>query len=246
MSQFQMAPVTPGVKKILIATFSVWFVLQIIMGRFFDIQIWKYLALTPEGLLEKFQVWQIFTYQFLHALSPTHIIFNMLMVWFVGAELESRWGQKFFLSYYLLSGAGAALIYSIGVAIYAVLTGFRPILLTPVLGASGSLFGLLLAYGIIFSDRVIYFMGFFPLKAKHFVMLAGLMDLLAMMGSGLGGSDVAYLAHLGGIVSGFILLRGSAYLKARVQIKAKKRSANLRLVVDNEKKNDPEKPKYWN
>ena len=241
-----MAPLTSGVKKILICTFIVWFVLQIILGRFFEIPIWKFLALTPEGVLERFQIWQIFTYQFLHALSPTHIIFNMLMVWFVGAELESRWGEKYFLTYYLLSGAGAALIYSIGVAIYAVLTGYRPVLMTPVLGASGALFGLLLAYGILFSDRVIYFMGFFPLKAKHFVILAGAMDLLAMMGSGLAGSDVAYLAHLGGIVSGFAILRFTAYLKSRNTTKSKKKSANLRLVVDNEKKNDPDKPKYWN
>lgn len=247
MSSFSMAPMTSVVKKLLIINVVIWVVVQIILDRAFGFHQWRYLILTPELVIEKFYVWQLFTYQFFHAISPFHLLFNMLMLYFFGSELERRWGSKFFSFYYLMSGAGAAIIYCIGVGIYAAVTGFRPVLMTPVLGASGALFGLLLAYGIIFADREIYFMGFFPMKAKYFVMLAGAMDLMSLMGTGFAGGEVAYLAHLGGIASGFIILRGHVqYKNYQAKSKLKRKSSNLRLVVDNDKSTKDNNPKYWN
>ena len=247
MSSFSKAPMTSVVKKLLIVNVAIWVVVQIIMDRAFGFHQWRVLILTPEQVIEKFYVWQLFTYQFFHAISPFHLLFNMLMLYFFGSELERRWGSKFFAFYYLMSGAGAAIIYCIGVAIYAAMTGSRPILMTPVLGASGALFGLLLAYGIIFAERELYFMGFFPMKAKYFVILAGAMDLASLMGTGFAGGEVAYLAHLGGIASGFMILRGHVqYKNYQAKTKLKRKSSNLRLVVDNDKSTKDDNPKYWN
>lgn len=247
MPSFSIAPMTSVVKKLLIINVAIWVLIQIIMDRAFGFHQWRILILTPEQVIEKFYVWQLFTYQFFHAISPFHLLFNMLMLYFFGSELERRWGSKFFTFYYLMSGAGAALIYCVGVAIYAAITGFRPILLTPVLGASGALFGLLLAYGIIFAERELYFMGFFPMKAKYFVILAGAMDLASLMGTGFAGGEVAYLAHLGGIAAGFMILRGHVQFKSyQAKAKLKRKSSNLRLVVDNDKPGKDDNPKYWN
>lgn len=247
MSSFSVAPMTPVVKKLLIANLAIWFFVQIILDRFFGFQGWRNLILVPDLVIEKFYIWQLVTYMFFHAMAPTHILFNMLMLWFFGSELEKTWGSKTFTIYYFFTGTAAAVIYCLVVGIYAASTGFRPVLVTPVMGASGALFGLLIAYGILFSERVIYFMGLFPLKAKYFVMIAGAVDMASLITTGFSGSDVAYLAHLGGLVSGFLFLKGHVYYKRNmVASKLKRKSSNLRLVVDNEKTKSNENPKYWN
>lgn len=240
-------PVTPIVKRLMIITVSVWFVLQILLGVFFKLEVWQPLALFPNKVVENFYVWQLFTYIFLHAISPFHLAFNMLMLWFFGSELERLWGHKFFLSYYLISGVGAALIYCTCVVIYSLVTGIKTPMMVPVIGSSGALFGLLTAYGIIFAEREMYFMGLFPMKAKYFVMLIGAIDFASLLGTGFSGSEVAYLAHLGGIVAGFTTLTVySRYKAKKVGDRLKRKNTSLRLVVDNDKDPDKDKPKYWN
>ena len=250
MSRIAVAPMTPAVKRILIVTVAIWFVVQVILGQFFRLNQWEMFLLHPAMVLEKFYVWQLVTYVFFHAISPFHLLFNMLMLWFFGSELEKQWGSKFFTAYYFSTGIGAAIIYCSVVGVYAAVTGIRTPLVIPVMGASGALFGLLVAYGIIFSENVIYFMGLFPMKAKFFVLLAGAIDFASLLSSGVSGSEVAYVAHLGGLVSGFLLLKLAVYMKRRGgsggSKKSVKRSNNLRLVVDNEKLKDQDGPKYWN
>jgi len=248
MSRIAVAPMTPVVKKLLIANVAIWFVLQIFLGQFFKWTGWESLILHPAMVIEKFYGWQLVSYMFFHAISPFHLMFNMLMLWFFGSELEKQWGSKFFAGYYFVSGVGAAIIYCLSVGIYAALTGIRTPLVIPVMGASGALFGLLVAYGIIFSENVIYFMGLFPMKAKYFVILAGAIDFASLLSSGVAGSEVAYIAHLGGLISGFIALKVAAQWKRQKdgQKRTAKRNNNLRLVVDNEKAKDQDNPKYWN
>lgn len=246
MNRIAVAPMTTVVKRILIATLFCWVVLQIVLGQFFKIGFWETLILHPVMVVEKFYLWQLVTYMFFHAISPFHILFNMLMLWFFGAELEKKWGSKFFAFYYLASGIGAAIIYCLAVGIYGAVTGIRTPLVIPVMGASGALFGLLVAYGIIFSENVIYFMGLFPMKAKYFVLLAAGIDFASLLSTGVAGSEVAYLAHLGGFLSGFIILKTTAYYKSKDSVKKVKRNTPLKLVVDNEKVKDQENPKYWN
>jgi membrane associated rhomboid family serine protease len=174
----------------------------------------------------------------------------MLLLWFIGSELEQRWGSKFFTIYYLVCGVGAAVLYTLGMGIYAAVTGQQTGLYIPVVGASGAIFGLLLAYGIIFGERVIYFFMVFPMKAKFFVLIMALVEFANLITSSTEGSEVAYLAHLGGIVTGYIFLvsytrfQRFQWNKKTVQ---KHKGRNLKLVVDNDKSDSPpDGPKYWN
>ncbi|MNJ98437.1 Rhomboid protease GluP [compost metagenome] len=238
-------PLTPVVKWLLIINVAVWFIFQVILEGFLRVPIGPLFALYPKQVIEDFHIWQLGTYMFLHSLQVTHILFNMLMLWFFGAELEQRWGSKFFLTYYLACGIGAAVLYCLGVGIYSAYTGSQTGLIVPVVGASGAVFGLLLAQGLIFGERIVYFFMLFPMKTKFFVMIMGLIEIASLMTSSVAGGEVAYLAHLGGLVSGYICLKFKGwYTDYDWKKKSKGKGRNLRLVVDNEKQEKP--PKYWN
>ena len=151
-----VTPITPMVKKLIIINVALWLFLVLIIQKIFmsEPHIFSYLGLVPGSLLTDFFLWQPFTYMFIHSNSFFHILFNMLVLWMFGSELEGRWGGKFFLSYYLVSGAGAAVIYTFLVLIYSLVSGNANPLLSPVIGASGATFGLILAYGLIFSEKI--------------------------------------------------------------------------------------------
>lgn len=240
--------ISPVVKWIIIVNVTVWLGFQILLEQYGGIAFSRWFALYPAKVLYYFFLWQPFTYMFLHTTQVTHIFFNMLMLWFLGTELENRWGKKFFLSYYILTGAGAAFFYCLGTWIYFLIKPGTNSLVIPVMGASGAIFGLLLAYGILFGERVIYAMGVFPIKAKFFVLIMGLIEVASLLTSDVNGGDVAYLAHLGGLLSGYLVLVGWTRLQQyQWNRKAKRKSGNLRLVVDNEKApKTGEGPKYWN
>lgn len=251
MSQFQptVAPFTKTVKALVIANVAIWIVgvliLQGMVLRTHD--IFQYFGLVPDRFLFNFWFWQPFTYMFIHSASVFHVLFNMLILWWFGAELELKWGSKFFLAYYLISGVGAALIYLIFVFLYSLATGDPSPLMAPVVGASGAAYGLLLAYAILFGDRVIYFMMMFPMKAKHFVMIIGVVEFVTLLDAGVN-SGVANLAHLGGLLAGYLTLKywTDWRLKSKGASGASKRGRNLKLVVNNEKEKDRTGPKYWN
>lgn len=244
-------PFTPVVKWLIILNVGIWFVFQLIVEGYFQIRFTPYLALYPGKVLYDFSFWQLGTYMFLHSLQVTHILFNMLMLWFFGAELEQRWGSRFFLFYYLFCGIGAAILYCLGVWIYALITNGQQPLLVPVIGASGAVFGLMLAHGILFGERIVYFFMLFPMKTKYFVLIMGLVEMASLVSSGVSGGEVAYLAHLGGLAAGYICLKSrGAYLRFEMQKQKSrnKKGRNLRLVVDNEKNRDSDNkgPRYWN
>jgi membrane associated rhomboid family serine protease len=111
----------------------------------------------------------------------------------------------------------------------------------------------MLAYGVLFGERIVYFMMVFPMRAKWFVVILGAVEVATLLNSGVGGSGEANLAHLGGIASGFVFLKGYTWLQQRRwRNKSTKRGRGLKLVVDNEKRSDgddpadPNGPKYWN
>lgn len=245
MNQINMPPMTPTVKKLLITMAVVWVVVQIILDKMGGLSISRWFILNPAQVVTHFYAWQLVTYMFFHALSPFHLFFNGLMLWFTGVELERHWGSRFFTTYFFTCGIGAAIVYCVGVSLYALVSGDQTPLLIPVMGASGGLFGLLVAYGIVFSERIIYFMGLFPLKAKYFALIAAALDLSSLLTTGFTGGEVAYLAHLGGAAVGFAFLWTQTRLKLRKTRDKVKKSTSLRLVVDNEKKDD-KGPKYWN
>jgi len=159
-----------------------WFALNPISG------------LDPAGQPFNFQVWQLITYQFLHA-NFSHILFNMFGLWMFGIEIENMWGSRKFLYFYLLCGISAGLLHLF----------ISPLIGEPAftLGASGAIFGVLIAFALFFPNRYIFLYFFIPVKAKY---LIGFMVIFEFFMVNSGGGNVAHLAHLGGALAGLIFI----------------------------------------
>lgn len=159
--------------------------------------IGSYFALWPIGSgYRDFMPWQLLTYGFLHG-DITHILFNMLMLWMFGRELEQLMGPKRFLVYYLTCVVGAGIVQLIVAAFEGGMY--------PTIGASGGVFGVLLAFGMAFPNRMILLLiPPIPMKAKYLVVMFGVMELYF----GVAGAQpgIANFAHLGGMLFGFMLL----------------------------------------
>jgi membrane associated rhomboid family serine protease len=164
------------------------FILEIILPFQFRVLF----SLTPRLVVENFYLWQIFTYMFLHDSFFPHLFFNMLMLWFFGNTLESLWGGKRFLQYYIACGIGGAL--------FSFVFTYNNL----VLGASGAIFGLYLAYAMMFPNNYVYLYFLFPVKAKYLII--GLVVLQLTMGFS-GSEGIAYFAHLGGMAVGLLFFR---------------------------------------
>ena len=150
-----------------------------------------YLILYPmsSGL---FYPWQLVSYMFLHG-GFGHLFFNLFALWMFGQQIEHVWGTRRFVSYYLLSGVGAAFV-------HLLVSG------SPVIGASGGVFGILLAYGMMFPNRrILLLIPPVPIPAKFFVAGYGALELLNGLSASYSG--VANFAHLGGMLAGFLLIR---------------------------------------
>jgi len=183
---------SPAVFMLLLINVGV-FLLQFLMAGFTGrdpIGLWG--SFIPYFAMEKFQLWRFFTYMFLHG-SFIHIAFNMLGLWLFGSRMEAHWGTRTFTWYYLASGIGGALLYGI-----FSLAGVGS--LNPMVGASGAVYGILLAFGLAFPNAII-FVFFIPMPARIAVIVFAVISLL-----GLGGANVAHLAHLGGMLTGLIFL----------------------------------------
>lgn len=185
----------PGVKWLLISN-TVIFVVNFFASIALEWDPFGIFGLVPAQVLLSGCIWQPVTYMFLHG-GFFHILFNMFALWMFGITLESDWGTKRFLQYYFLCGIGAALCV-IAVSIPAHETMFRTI------GASGAVYGLLLAFGVLYPDTPILFSFLIPIKAKYFVMIYGAIEF---MSSFVPGSGVSHIAHLGGMLFGFVFLK---------------------------------------
>jgi membrane associated rhomboid family serine protease len=195
---FGPGPLTQAVKWIIIAN-AVMFVLTLLFER----QVVTYLGLIPALVLERGWVWQLATYMFLHA-GAGHILFNMLGVWMFGVELERMWGTRFFSYYYAITGIGGGVtMLLVSYLLYNGAPGSA--YTTPTVGASGALFGLLLAFAMYFPHRPILVMLVFPIPARVFVMIFGALALLNTFQPNRGIADAA---HLGGLITGYLYLRG--------------------------------------
>jgi membrane associated rhomboid family serine protease len=182
--------VTPAVKFLLIANISV-FVLQ----TFLDYRVVYFFGLVPQFVWRDLYLWQIFTYQFLHG-GLFHLLLNMLALWMFGCDLERRWGSSFFLKYYFVSAVGGGILNTV----------LAPHQLVPSIGASAGVYGILMAYGLIYPNQIIYFYFLFPIKMKYFVWIIGAIALYSSIASGQSG--IAHIAHLGGMLFGYFYLRG--------------------------------------
>ena len=193
---FGPGPITPAVRFLLYANIAVY-----IVSLFYRPLI-DWFGLVPEFVIHRYWLWQPVTYMFLHARNPAHILFNMLGLWMFGVELERLWGTKFFARYYAITGIGAGLT-----TLVVSLLPFGPtesIYYSATIGASGALYGVLLAYALYYPNRPILMFFLFPVPAKYFVMILG---GLAFLNSIQGGGTVAEVTHLGGLVIGYIYLK---------------------------------------
>ena len=187
---------TPAIKALIYTNVGV-FLVQWIVGP----EITRFGGLTPVAVIHGW-IWQLVTYLFLHA-DPIHLLLNMLTLWMFGTELERLWGTQAFVRYYFVCGIGAALS-TIAVSLLPYNFVFGLYYATTV-GASGAIYGLLLAYGIIFRDRPILMWFLFPVPARWFVIITGALVLWASITDPTGGT--AHLAHLGGMVFGYVYLK---------------------------------------
>ena len=217
---FGPGPVSPAVKWIIIANI-VAFVATLIYQPLI-----AYFGLIPEMVVEHQWIWQLATYMFLHG-GPVHILFNMLGIWMFGVELERLWGTKFFVRFYAVTGLGAGLT--------VILVGLLPFDATAAtytavtIGASGALYGLLMAFAIYYPDRPILMFLIFPVPAKYFVMIVGALAFISGPGSG-----VSEGAHLGGLLFGYLYLQsGRGGLSAEIKYRYLKWKMNrLRRKFD--------------
>lgn len=236
---FGFYSLTPCVKFLALTNIIFWFFFILIFQQFFlkSPFIFNFLGLVPSLVSQGF-IWQFFTYMFVHSHGVFHILFNLLILWMFGSELERIWGSRFFLLYYLTCGVGAGLIYCatlLGIGLFS-FESIIPVFNTPVVGSSGAIFGLLAAYGVIFKDRVILFMFIFPMKALHFTYILAGVELLSLLSEGFG-TPVANLAHLGGFISGYLFLiiwRNGAKISRIFSMR--RNNYKLRIVKENEPK----------
>lgn len=222
---------TKGVKGLIIANLVV-FVLQILVRRPGTISALDYwLGLVPYEAIHHLALWQFFTYMFLHE-GFLHIFFNMFVLWMFGGEIERVWGTREFLKYYFICGVGAGAFHllfnwgSHGV----------------VIGASGAVFGVLLAFAVLFPNRIITFLIFFVLpvnmKAKHLVMIFAGINLLAAMQSFKGAhTTIAHLAHLGGLLVGYLYIKGGYHIGQGIAA-YRQRKMQSRLTAEARRQND--------
>lgn len=182
--------ITPAVQYLIFAN-GIIFVLQKLTGT----TLIAWFGLHPIDIYKKFYLWQSISYMFLHG-DFIHILLNMFILWMFGCEVERHWRAKEFLKFYFICGIGAGFFHLI----------FNLSSEIPVVGASGAIYGILLAFAMLFPDRPIFLFPFFvALKAKYWAIIFATIALLFGL---LGGQNgVAHFAHLGGMIIGFIYLK---------------------------------------
>ncbi len=235
--------ISETIKKLLI-TYVAIFVVQHLVDQFMGGNLRGIFALTPLSTL-KGMIWQIFTYSFLHV-DVMHLVLNLMVLAFVGSDIESVWGTKRFFIFYSFCILVAGIVYML-----MQLVMWNPMYLSlPMMGASGGIYGLLLAYGVLFPDREMLFMMIFPMKSKQFVMLLAGIEFLQALFSGQNG--LSAIAHLSGMGAGLLFMwlqaKGIKMNFNRSTVSSKKKSNHLKLVQNKPKDDDDQRgggPKTW-
>jgi len=192
---FGPGPISIALKALIAANVVMFLITSFVHG------VVPYLGLVPTLVLHQFWVWQLATYMFLHG-GIFHIVFNMLALWMFGAELERIWGTRYFLKFYFVTGIGAGIL----TVVFSTLPfGFaQQVQQSIVIGASGAIYGLLLAYALYFPDRPIYMYFVFPIPAKIFVAIMGAIAFFSSLSESGG---VANATHLGGLLVAYLFLK---------------------------------------
>jgi membrane associated rhomboid family serine protease len=242
--------ITPGVKLLVLVCAGVFLaqtLLELLTPPYVTLWLLKWFALIPAAITSTLppRIWQLFTYIFLHA-NIWHLLFNMLFLWMFGRELELVWGKRRFLNYFVLCGVGAGAI-EVLVKTIPVFFGKGPSL-SPTIGASGAIFGVLIANAILFPDRRIWL---FPLPVtipmRPYVAVMGAIEFFLTLGSG--GDGVAHICHLGGMLVGWLYLRRGSFLyNVRNTVsdwQYKRNRKRFEVYINKHKNEPPSRPDRW-
>ena len=222
---------TPIVKLLMIANGSI-FVITYLLAALADIYVVAWLGLRPYDVTRSLHIWQLGTYMFLHG-GFFHILFNMFALWMFGSDLEKRWGSEKFLFYFFLTGIGAGLCDVL----------VHPSAISLTIGASGAVYGLLLAFGMTYPDRPILIYFLIPIKAKYFVMIIGGIAFLSAVGSP--GSGISHIAHLGGMIFGYLYLRRGIFFRTSLHYHEWREARRRKKFKVYMKKISREDPDRW-
>lgn len=208
---------TNAIKVLVSVNFGI-FVLQTLSnaeGLFFPL-----FGLVPRMVWSELMIWQPFTYLFFHG-GIWHVLINMFVLWMFGSELERLWGKSHFLKFYFVTGVGSGLL--------TMLFSLQSI--TPIVGASGAVYGVLLAYGLTYPNRQIYLYGIIPIKSIWFVIGIG---MIAFMSSFNNISQVSHITHLSGMLIGYLMLKRPVEWSS-LWFSIRKRTLEYRVVQEEKK-----------
>ncbi len=187
----------PDGVKLIISINIIIFILVEISG--FRYEIFKIFGLVPAGVITSFKIWQPLTYLFLHS-GLFHILINMFVLWMFGRDLEYLWGKYSFVKYFILTGVGSGIITII----------FDSTSQIPVVGASGAVYGVLMAYALSYPNRIVYLYGLFPVKVKYMISFIGVAAFFASISNV--HTTISHLTHLSGMLIGLIYLKHNIIL----------------------------------
>lgn len=234
---------TPIVKKLIILNAGIFFGLAVlgVFSRPLANYVVYLLGVVPQDVVFRLRLWQPLTYLFLHA-GFLHLFFNMFGLWMFGVPLERDWGGRRFLRYYLLTGVGAGVLNVIVSLLWGGATAS-----VPTIGASGAIYGILLAFGLLYPHTPILIWFLFPVPARVFVLVFGALAFLsALQGPGTG---ISHVSHLGGMLFGFLLLRGRwlyrSALNRYVDWKLKQARRKFEVYLREEDEHERRGPDQW-
>ena len=186
---------TDAIRTIVLVNVAVY-ILQSLSGK--EDVFFRLFGLVPSSFLSELMIWQPFTYMFFHApfyssVGISHILLNMLGLWVFGRELEQAWGKNNFLKYYFVTGIGSGLVTFL----------FQINSDSPVIGASGAVYGVLLAYGLSYPNRMLYIWGIIPVKSLWLVIIMGTIAFFGLLGNADG---ISHVTHISGMIIGYFML----------------------------------------
>lgn len=240
--------ITPAVKSILIACTAVFVAQTLVDMKWGEDGTWfvnSVLGLVPLGVVKGLRIWQPATYIFLHA-GLWHLLINMLVFWMFGCDLERIWGQKKFWTFFMVCGIGAGLI---NVLANVIGTQFgRPLSPIPTIGASGAIFGVLIANAVLFPDRQIWLIPFpVTLSMRVYVAIMGGIEFFSALSAP--GDNVSHICHLGGMLVGYIYLRrGSFFYNMRNSVsdwKQRRLRRKFKVYMQQRGGDPPSRPDRW-
>jgi membrane associated rhomboid family serine protease len=241
--------ITPGVKLLVLICSGV-FLFQTLVSLIADPRaefhyIIQIFGLIPSAFTRGLRIWQPFTYIFLHG-GLFHLLINMLMLWMFGRELELLWGKKRFLNYFFICGVGAGLI-EVLIKTIPVFFG-KPLSDVPTIGASGAIFGILIANAVLFPDRRIWLIPLpVTIPMRPYVAVMAAIEFFSTLGTG--GDNVSHLCHLGGMLVGYIYLRRGSFLynvrNSVTDWRLQRNRKRFEVFMKKHKDEPPSRPDNW-